>query len=194
MHYDLWESLKIKLNMAGEFVNFYLPYVDANGNGISNKDQAMTIVTEAQNRLASGAPSVAITYSANYGQSIEIIKTYKAGDWNTNTDGKNQAAIMADMEKLMGGKYSSLQHLLEIAPITTMTYTGYGGQTQFEVVQADLAHIKSLLENGWDVLGWINQKSELDYAVGGGVAGALPVKINDLIQTTLSNYAKQYSK
>ena len=169
----------------GQFINFYLPF-----NGVSNEDQALSIIKEAQKLIAAGSPGVAITYSANYGQTVTINKTYDSGGWDTGTNGSNQAAVMHDMETLMGKKYTALQHKLEIAPITTMTYTDYGKYTHKQVIESDLEHIKALLKKGWDVLGWINQDSKPNYAVGGGVAGALPKEINDLIQTTLADYAK----
>ncbi len=98
------------------------------------------------------------------------------------------------MESLLGGPNASLQRKLEIAPITTMTYSNYGGHTQEQVVQSDLDDIKTLLDKGWTVLGWQNQDSMPHgrYAVGGGVAGGLPQTVDTLIQTTLAQYASKY--
>ncbi|MFM7448558.1 MAG: NADAR family protein [Leptolyngbyaceae cyanobacterium] len=98
---------------------------------------------------------------------------------------------MQVMESLMGGKYSALQRRLEIAPITTMTYSDYGGRTHQQVVESDLEYIKFLLDKGWDVLGWQNQSSIPGYAIGGGVATLLQ-EIKTLIQTTLAKYAVDY--
>ncbi len=159
-------------------------------------DKALTIITEAQKQVSADVAGVAITYSANYGQTVKIHDTYQSGGWNTQTGGGNQATVMAAMETLMGGKFSSLQHLLEIAPITTMTYSDYGGQTQEQVLDADLNYIKALLDKGWAVLGWQNQDSvknpNAPYAIGNGISGPLPQKINDLIQTTLAKFAVDY--
>lgn len=175
----------------GHFINFYLHYEDKSGKGVSSLEQALAIIAEAQKLIGGGSPGVAITYSANYGQTQKIHKTYEAGGWNTQTSGANQADVMQEMESLMGGKYSSLQRQLEIAPITTIPDT-YSGKTHLQVVESDLEYIKSLLDKKWDVLGWQNQGSKPHYAVGGGVAGPLPQEINTLIQTTLAKYAVDY--
>ncbi|MCC7249757.1 MAG: hypothetical protein IT473_14135 [Lysobacter sp.] len=178
----------------GQFVAFYLPYIDQNGNKSASSHQAAAIVAEAQARIDAGSPGVAITYSANYGQTVAIHAAYDGGGWNTKTSGANQADVMREMESLLGGQNASLQRKLEIAPITTMTYSDYGGRTQDQVVQADLDYIKALLDKGWTVLGWQNQDSAPKgrYAVGGGVAGGLPQAIDTLIQTTLTQYASKY--
>ncbi len=175
------------------FINFHLPYKDENGAFVSSEQQARSILDKAQTLIDSGVKGVAITYSANYGQTVNIHKVYNAGEWFTGTSGSNQADVMTKMEKLMETEYSDLQHLLQIAPITTMTYEikdgGYGGKTHQEVVEADLAYIKQLLDKGWTVLGWINQDSSPLYAVGGGIA-SLPIVLDNLIQDTLSQYAR----
>ena len=179
----------------GHFIKFLLPYKDDKGNYLSSGAQAHSVIEEAKKRINAGAKGVAITYSANYGQTLAIHKTYKAGDWNTHTGGANQAGVITAMEKLMGTTETSLQGKLQIAPITTMTYepNGYGDYTHKEVIEADLKYIKTLLEQGWDVLGWVNQDTNPDYAVGGGVARSLdqhnkpyfPKELSDLTQETL---------
>lgn len=173
------------------FINFYLAYIDESGNDVSAHDQALAIICEAQKLISQGSPGVAITYSANYDQTVRIHKTYESGQWNTHTSGSNQAAVMQAMESLMGGTYSTLQRRLEIAPITTMTHRDYGGRTHQQVVESDLEYIKGLLEKGWDVLGWQTQSSIPRYAIGGGIA-TLPADIDTLIQTTLAQYAVDY--
>jgi hypothetical protein len=178
----------------GHFVDFYLPYSDQHGQRVSASDQAGRIIAEAQARIAAGALGVAITYSANYGQTVQIGATYSSGGWNTQTSGSNQADVMRQMETLLGGQYTSLQGKLRIAPITTMTYTDYGGHSQLDVVQSDLDGIKGLLDAGWVILGWQNQDSKPHrrYAIGGGVANKLPPQVDRLIQTTLTQYAHDY--
>ena len=176
----------------GRFINFYLSYKDERGNYRSASDQAIAIITEAQKLIDLGSPGVAILYSANYGQTVTIHKTYKSGHWQTKISGSNQAKVMQAMEALMENQYSTLQRRLEIAPITTMTYSDYGGRTHRQVVESDLDHIKSLLDRGWDVLGWQNQSSIPGYAIGGGIA-TLPKDIHTLIQTTLAQYATAYA-
>ena len=50
-----------------------------------------------------------------------------------------------------------------------MTYSDFDGKDHITVVKDDLAQIKQMLENGWDILGWQNQTTK-KYAVGGGIA------------------------
>lgn len=175
----------------GCLIDFYLPYQNQNGESVSSYDQAVAILEEAKKWIAKGYKGVAITYSANYDQTTAIHRTYKSGHWNTKTSGANQAEVMREMESLLGNVYSALQHHVLIAPITTMTYSNFGGNSHKDVVESDLKHIKSLLENEWIVLGWQNQHSRPDYAVGGGIA-TLPAEINNLIQSTLAQYAKNF--
>lgn len=172
----------------GQFISFYLPYSSKTGD---SKNQAQAIADETSKRIKKGSPGVAITYSANYGQTIEIHKTYDAGNWNTHTSGANQADVMREMEALMGSTETALQGSLQIAPITTMTYTDYGGNTHDEVIQSDLSYIKSLLDKGWDVLGWQNQDSIPKYAVGGKISKMTPAQ-KMLIQNALSKLSKEY--
>ncbi len=175
----------------GRFINFYLPYQDERGNARSAADQALAILAEAQTLISLGSPGVAITYSANYDQTVTIHKTYQSGHWQTHLSGANQAAVMQAMETLMASQYSPLQQQLKIAPITTMTYRDYGGRTHRQVVESDLDAIQWLLDQGWAVLGWQNQRTIPGYAIGGGIA-TLPQDIDILIQTTLAKYAADY--
>lgn len=173
----------------GHFINFYLPYQETRPS--NEPEQALLIVKEAEKLINAGSKLVAITYSANYNQTVKIHQTYDSGGWDTQTSGRNQAEVMTQMELLLGGDYSHLQRKLQIAPISTMTYPT-GAKQPIDYVQEDLDYIKSLLDNGADVLGWINQDSKPGYAVGGGVAGGLPPKIHTLIQTTLTQFSKDY--
>lgn len=177
----------------GHFITFNLPY-GKYPRTIDAMEQAKAIVAEARKLLTSGCKGVAITYSANYGQTKTIYDVYGKGGWNTQTGGANQAEVMSEMEKLLGGVASDLQGKLHIAPITTLTYEsdGYGKLTHLEVVTEDLKRIKNLLDKNWDVLGWMNQDSTTRYAVGGGVKKNLPTEIENLIQTTLTSFAKTY--
>ena len=186
----------------GHFVKFLLPYKDDKGHNLSSDSQANSVIEEAKKRIKAGANGVAITYSANYGQTLKIHKTYNAGNWNTHTGGANQAGVITAMENFMGTTETALQGKLQIAPITTMSYesNGYGDYTHKEVIETDLKHIKNLLDQGWDVLGWVNQDTDPEYAVGGGVAKSLdqygkpyfPKELSDLVQETLKKYATDY--
>lgn len=190
---------------AGMYLDFYLPFKKDNGAGISAEDQAKTILQTSQQLLQAGSPGVAITYSANYGQTRQIAETYQQGGWYTGTNGANQAAVMHAMETLLGNApYQALQGKLRIAPITTMNaYPGDGpaapwnDRVHLAIVQTDLARIKAYLDDGWAVLGWQNQdsvkRSGQRYAVGGGVA-TLPAAVSNEIQTSLTQYAMDYPK
>src|SRR5262249_50852004 len=179
--------------MAGHFVNYYLPYHE-NGAAVPSDQQAVRILKTAQSLLAGGAIGVAITYSANYEQTQTIDQTYATGGWYTGTSGANQAAVMAAMESLeRTAAWSLLQGKVRIASITTMTYSNYGGKTHDQVIVDDLANIKALLNAGWTVLGWINNSSKPNYAVGGGVAGGqFTAAESAAVQAALRGFAAVY--
>jgi hypothetical protein len=195
---DFVEFLLVKnknsMIKKGKFIDFYLPY-SQDGNHISAKSQAQKILQEADTLLKTCSFGVAIIYSANYGQTKTIRKTYAEGGYKTGTSGANQANVMTEMENLLDTpNYQHLQSKIRIAPITTMTYADYDGKDHITVVKDDLAQIKQMLENGWDILGWQNQttiKSQNKYAVGGGITN-LSHDISDEIQSTLLSLASQY--
>ena len=61
------------------------------------------------------------------------------------------------------------------------------------MVTVDLAYIKALLDDNWDILGWINKNHyPVHYAIGGGEVKNLPEDISDLIQNTLTQYSKDF--
>jgi len=185
--------------VKGAFQGIMIKYKDANGY-ISADQQAIEILEEANKLMENGAVGVAITYSANYGQTVDINQTYKNGGWQVNISGANQADVMAKMESLLVTSYSNLQGKMRIAPITTMSYSipPYGSSTHEEVVKNDLKNIKDLLDKGWTVLGWQNQDSGSNsFAVGGGVAkrrGDFPQNLSDMVQTTLKQFEVDYPK
>ena len=191
---DFVEFLLVKnknsMIKKGKFIDFYLPY-SQDGNHISAKSQAQKILQEADTLLKTCSFGVAIIYSANYGQTKTIRKTYAEGGYKTGTSGANQANVMTEMENLLDTpNYQHLQSKIRIAPITTMTYSDYDGKDHITVVKDDLAQIKQMLENGWDILGWQNQTTK-KYAVGGGIAN-LSHDISDKIQSTLLSLSSQY--
>ncbi|MBO1062653.1 MAG: DUF2281 domain-containing protein [Aphanizomenon sp.] len=191
---DFVEFLLVKnknsMIKKGKFIDFYLPY-SQDGNHISAKSQAQKILQEADTLLKTCSFGVAIIYSANYGQTKTIRKTYAEGGYKTGTSGANQANVMTEMENLLDTpNYQHLQSKIRIAPITTMTYADYDGKDHITVVKDDLAQIKQMLENGWDILGWQNQTTK-KYAVGGGIAN-LSHDISDKIQSTLLSLSSQY--
>ena len=180
----------------GAFIDFNLPYSHG-GMPISAEQQAESILLEAQRLTDNGAIGVAITYSANYGQTRAIAQTYLAGGWRTHIGGANQATVISSMETLLDGKYPALQRKMRIAPITTMNayidpVTPWNDEIHLGIVITDLDRIEAYLGCGWIVLGWQNQNTVNDpehpYAIGGGIA-ALPAVVSDRIQRTLCAFA-----
>lgn len=150
----------------GSLVPFELTF-----QGRSAEDQARLILAEARHRIAAGAFGVGITYSANLDQTVRIRQIYAAGGWHTATGGANQAAVMTALELLEEAEFADLQHRLRIVPLTTMSYGALpAGTTMDDVVVADLAAVRQLIDEGWTVLGWINEVGGEQFAVGGGIA------------------------
>jgi hypothetical protein len=176
--------------MAGRFINFYLPFAE-HGNFITSQEQAKRIIARTEEQIKLGCKGVAITYSANYDQTVRINATYQSGQWHTHTHGANQAEVISALENLLENEFKHLQYKIRIAPITTLTYSTFGGNTHEEVVVQDLQNIKALLDANWCVHGWINQVSAPHYAVGGGIAQLTP-EISARIQKTLKEFANQY--
>ena len=103
----------------GRFINFCLDY-----SKLSSQQQAEKILKKADELIADSINGVAITYSANYGQTRKIQQVYLAGGWHTQTNGSNQAQVMHAMESLMADTYQHLQGKMRIVPITTMNAHG----------------------------------------------------------------------
>ena len=186
--------------VAGQFIDFLLPYME-DGRSIPSAEQASRIFDEADRLVAEGAVGAAIIYSANYGQTQDIVKAYDAGQATVTLTGANQAQVMIAMEDGLASTHKHLQGKLRIAPISTMN--GYGSQrlepwddaVHMAILKADLARIEEWLKAGWTILGWQNQdtvkSSTHPYAVGGKIAN-MPAKIDAYIQQTLIGLAKTY--
>ena len=178
----------------GKFLNFLLDY-----SQMSDDDQAKAILDKADQLIKAGSSGVSITYSANYGQTVLIEKTYMGGEWNTKTNGANQATVVHKMLLLMASAaYSHLQGKMRLAPITTMAgSTKYAPKISKDqsfhlgIIATDLMRIKNSLETGWSVLGWQNQKTvnraDHPYAVGGGVV-KLSAPVDSMIQEGLMQF------
>ncbi len=186
----------------GTFYPFFLPWKDASGKNIPNSEQADEILKKTDQLVKAGAKGAAITYSANYDQTQDFVQAYNNGKDLVSLTGINQAEVMIKMEaKLTTPTWAHLQGKLRIAPITTLN--GYNHPVHpwndtvwLGIVKTDLARIQTWLDEGWDMLGWINQQTQGKadpYAIGGGVAGPLPSIIQNEIQNTLKKYAKDYS-
>ena len=185
-----------KTSTKGEFVNIHLDY-----QALSSEQQAEKILNRAAELVADKAIGVAITYSANYGQTRKIQQVYFAGGWNTETNVANQAAVIYAMESLLAGSYKHLQGKMRIVPITTLNAydnaAAYWNQdVLMGIVITDLDRIKIYLEDGWYILGWQNQTTVNNqispYAVGGGIAN-LPDVVSSMIQKRLISYADKYT-
>ncbi|MCC5938878.1 MAG: hypothetical protein JJU34_16485 [Lunatimonas sp.] len=179
--------------MRGCFIDFELPF-KANAGIIPARDQVRRILAKAKETLELGYVGVAITYSANFQQRNKIRETYASGDWQTFTQGANQAAVMRELEGFLDTmEFEPIRNKVRIAPITTLTYSDFGGKTQEEIVKEDLGYIANLLHNGWAVLGWINEPSSGRYAVGGGIV-KLPDQLEKTIQEGLAEFARRFKE
>lgn len=183
----------------GQFIPFLNPFIDKHGVEIDAKLQALSILIEAMKNLSEGFPGTAITYSANYSQTIMIRQTYDAGGWQTNIVGSNQASVMTEMEKEMASTlYSSLHGKLHIAPITTIPSDPNDIPAWLTILESDMSSIENLLKNNWIVLGWQNQSSFPEFAHADkkakGVVSKFPSQVHDYIQNTLSQFAITYPK
>jgi hypothetical protein len=184
----------------GTFHNFYLPYQEQ-GALVSPEAQALQITRAADALLTEAVPGVGILYSANYGQTREIERTYRAGLWDTGTGGSNQAAVMTAMENLLTVDFAELRGRLRILPITTMNayfdpVPDWNADVLRGIVVSDLARVAAYLYAGWHVLGWQNQETIHDpqhpYAIGGGIA-TLPPMVDQLIQSELMRLAADFA-
>lgn len=183
----------------GKFHNFLLPY-RIDGDLVAPSAQAALIASAVQRLLDAGAPGVGIIYSANYGQTREITRTYLSGGWHTGTGGSNQAAVMTALEDSMAETHATLQGRLHILPITTMNayvdpVPDWNAELLRGIVVTDLARVQAYLQAGWHVLGWQNQDTASNpahpYAIGGGIA-TLPTVVDDLIQASLCDLASRF--
>lgn len=178
----------MKIVMPGTFIDFFQDYSRRN-----DAAQARDMLDRAAAAVSAGGKGAAIVYSANYHQTLAIRAAYDAGDWATGIAGANQAAVMMALEALLGDfEHEHLRGHMRIAPITTMSYPTAREPDHLAVVREDLGRIRDLLDEGWDVLGWMNQDSKPDYAVGGGVAGPMPAPIRTEIQGTLRGFRERY--
>jgi hypothetical protein len=176
--------------MPGTFYPFLLPFSEQ-GKSISAEEQARRIIAEAAQRIGVNTPGFGITYSANYNQTQTIREVYAHGIWRTGISGANQAQVMTCIETLQETEFQSFQNKIRIVPITTMTYSDFGGWTHRQVVEQDLEAIHELLNAGWIIAAWVNQVSDPDFAIGGGIA-RLPNDLSDLIQQTLRKFCAEF--
>lgn len=180
---------------TGQFINYSAPY-----GGIHTSDhEATKLLDTADLLIKAGCKGVGYIYSANYGQTRTIQKTYFGGDWNSNTTGANQALLIMAVEKLLGEQnYSHLQGLVRITPITTMNaydnpLPTWNEDIQTGIVNTDLDRIEYYLECGWSILGLQDQhtNTQKPYAIGGNIAN-MSQAVSDFIQHTLIKFSTTY--
>ncbi|STY29168.1 Dot/Icm secretion system substrate [Legionella wadsworthii] len=163
--------------MPNSIVPFQVNY-EKNGTPISAREQAIKILDQVDklHDKGNGAKKVGITYSANQNQTDTIIDSYQKGKWNTGTSGANQANVISEIEKLLAEpKYQHLKGVYETVPITTMKYdkNGKAAAADPSSVTKSLDHASQFMDNGGVLLGWTNQKTHPNLAIGGGVASSV---------------------
>jgi hypothetical protein len=158
------------------------------------KRQAIYILDHIrQLRLEEPELVVGLTYSANENQTIHIRETYQKGEWNTQTNGSNQATVIAEIEKQLATDYQDLQSAFRILPITSIpTQEQHKSQSgRAALLTEDLEAIRQFTnEPNHVVLAWQNQlkndRSQFSkYAIGGGVVD-IAYEDNHYIQACLT--------
>lgn len=180
---------------TGQFINYLAPF----GTGHPADHEATKLLDTADTLIKAGCKGVGYIYSANYGQTRTIQKTYFGGGWNSNTTGDNQAKLIMAAEKLLADpKYTHLQGLVRIMPISTMN--GYDNplpiwndDIQTGILNTDLDRIEYYLACGWSILGLQDQFSDAHkpYAIGGKIAN-MSQTVSDFIQQTLIKFSTTY--
>jgi hypothetical protein len=176
----------------GKFAPTYINWVDR-----TPEEQAAEILDLIADYHAKGYTKVGITYSANHDQSIAINKTYQENNWQTNTRGGNQAAVITALEKLLvTEKYCYLQNVFRILPISTCAKIGGKGAVENAWLAEELLAIDSFLKENNLLLGWQDgisiKNKEAPFAVGGGISKQLTEDQNEMIQGTLLNFMEKY--
>jgi hypothetical protein len=182
-------------NPHGAFLDFYLEYSvkspSGTVSGLGNHAQALAILQEARRQIAAGHPGAAVIYSANEGQTRDLARVYAAGGFSAGIVGAHQAEVMTQMETLLAtDPWKDLRNKARIAPITTIPDLS----DPLAIVKRDLQGIRDYLDQGWAILGWINQDTQgtdHPYAIGGGVTQLAPT-IANLIQTELKTFATDF--
>lgn len=182
-------------NPHGVFLDFYLEYSvkspSGTVSGLGNHAQALAILQEARRQIAAGHPGAAVIYSANEGQTRDLARVYASGGFSAGIIGAHQAEVMTQLETLLAtDAWKDLRNKARIAPITTIPDLS----DPTTIVNRDLQAIRDYLEQGWAILGWINQETrgtDHPYAIGGGVIQLDPA-IANLIQTELKTLATDF--
>jgi len=171
----------------GKFIDLLLDYTKH-----SSTELAELLLNKASESVDNdGAKGVGYIYSANYGQTREIEKTYFGNEWNSHTSGANQATIVMAVESELGKSFQKLQGKVHILPITTMNaYTDpiddWDDKLHLGILNQDLDRVENYLKCGWDVLGIQDPHSDSKkpYAIGGKIANMSP-SVSEFIQNFL---------
>ncbi|NDH08309.1 MAG: hypothetical protein EBY16_01595 [Gammaproteobacteria bacterium] len=145
---------------------------------------------------------IGITYSANQYQTQTILQRYHSGAWKTGTNGSNQAAVIQEIERLLGQpRWQELQNVFRIVPFTTMKYVNKGvldnsGQIRAaddDAVTTCLQNAEQFMAEGNLLLGWTHQDSPEKVAIGGGVAADVqPLAQKERIDAWLEKMQETY--
>ena len=165
------EGVKTEENLVKGFV---IRFKDSSNQPVSADQQARFFLDQALKDLEEleDGQGVAITYSANYGQTKDLAAAYIAGKPTAGIGGSNQATVVKAMEKLIlkDAKYKPLQNRMHIIPITTLKY---GEHKPENIIVRDIQNLACHLGAGWKVYGWQNQsthfKTKKKFAIGGGI-------------------------
>ncbi len=149
-------------------------FKDSSNHPISADQQARFFLDRALKDLEhmEEGKGVALTYSANYGQTKDLAAAYTAGRPTANIGGSHQATVVKAIEKLLlkDDKYKPLQHRMHILPITTLKF---GAHKPENIIVRDMKNVACHLGAGWKVYGWQNQDTNFStskkFAIGGGV-------------------------
>lgn len=176
-------------HQRGVFLDFYVPH-----EGIKKNDQARRILSMVEKCVEQGFTKVGIIYSASQQQTKDIRATYESDEWYTKTKGSHQAAVMAEVERLLQtSQYKHLQNVFRILPITTCQHEDETGEARSEWITENFFYIESFLtEKDNLVLGWYNTQpvsgQPVQYAINSNV---LTPEQSNQIQEQLQKLSQQ---
>ena len=169
--------------MKQNFIDIMVPYEDEKGEPIPSEIQAKVII-EKMRQILKENPTLkgcAIIYSANFDQLKQAVQTYKQNGSITGIRGMNQAGVINALEEKIQNEDKDLLGKMNVIPIPTCLKPGGEHEVTDDMTKFSLQNTACYLGSGWAVLGWKNQSSGDQYAIGGGVC-KLPQSQNDMIQ------------
>lgn len=152
----------------GTFLDFFM------GINANKTIQAKYILKMVGELHTGGAKKVGIICSASYQQAEQIHAAYSKNERCTRIKGQGQAAVMAEVERLLQtDEYGPLQSVFQILPITTCYKQDGSVTVQDSWIDNDLTSLASFIfpAENW-VLGWYNRvlgsEHSIQYAIGAG--------------------------